>query len=252
MGDNLQEQFDRVNVFRRKALEQFETVVADGGWYDRYVDGADFDAITRNNLVEVFRKCETPLEREFFGRVVVQFAGRYPYALIIGEGPRLNDRWRIVCRSSVRMEIQKNIEIDGRRYRVDAVAYGLNFMTDHFTFDRSPLVVELDGHTYHSDDAAFERDRQRDRHFQENGYKVRRYSSREFFANKGVVATEFAEFLFSGSGFSDGNNPFAGRRKDLKDVLGIVRAAVRETSPQDGNSGMALSLAARKADRRGR
>lgn len=57
------------------------------------------------------------------------------------------------------------------------------------------VVVEQDGHSYHSDTNAFTRDRQRDRKLQAQGFSVYRFSGSEIHANPAKAVFELFEHL---------------------------------------------------------
>lgn len=54
------------------------------------------------------------------------------------------------------------------------------------------VVVEVDGRNYHSDPAAFIRDRRRDRLLTKDGYRILRFAASEVFADRQVVARDVA------------------------------------------------------------
>jgi very-short-patch-repair endonuclease len=56
-------------------------------------------------------------------------------------------------------------------------------------------VVELDGYAFHSDRAAFERDRERDARLQLAGYRVLRVTHRRLVEEPDAVITEVAALL---------------------------------------------------------
>ncbi|MDQ4040728.1 MAG: DUF559 domain-containing protein [Actinomycetota bacterium] len=57
------------------------------------------------------------------------------------------------------------------------------------------IVVELDGHAYHATREAFERDRERDRRLEANGYRVIRITWRQLRDDPGAVARDLAKLL---------------------------------------------------------
>lgn len=54
------------------------------------------------------------------------------------------------------------------------------------------VVVEVDGRSYHSDPAAFVRDRRRDRVLTKDGFRILRFAASEVFADRFIVAREVA------------------------------------------------------------
>ncbi len=60
---------------------------------------------------------------------------------------------------------------------------------------KQKLVVELDGHAYHSSREAFERDRERDRRLEANGYRVIRITWRQLRDDPRGVARDLARLL---------------------------------------------------------
>jgi very-short-patch-repair endonuclease len=62
-------------------------------------------------------------------------------------------------------------------------------------WQKQKLVVELDGHAYHSTREAFERDRERDRRLEAAGYRVIRITWRQLRDDPGAVARDLAKLL---------------------------------------------------------
>jgi very-short-patch-repair endonuclease len=62
------------------------------------------------------------------------------------------------------------------------------------------VVVELDGHAFHSSPDAFERDRRRDAHLQSLGFRTLRFTWRQLDGESGVVAERLAAVLAAGGG----------------------------------------------------
>lgn len=73
------------------------------------------------------------------------------------------------------------------RFRVDALAWR--------PFGYAPVVIECDGFDYHSDKAAFTKDRVRDRAFQEMGFRVVRFSGSEIHQNPIKAGTQLLRVL---------------------------------------------------------
>jgi len=59
------------------------------------------------------------------------------------------------------------------------------------------IVVECDGFDYHSDKAAFQRDRIRDRQLMEAGFRVRRYSGSEIYKDPIKAGRDLVDYLHS-------------------------------------------------------
>jgi very-short-patch-repair endonuclease len=82
-----------------------------------------------------------------------------------------------------RPRVNERLTIDGRWIEVDCA------------WPDRRVIVELDGHAYHSTRTAFERDRARDRALQAAGWRVVRVTWRQLHQDAGAVATHLARLL---------------------------------------------------------
>jgi hypothetical protein len=76
---------------------------------------------------------------------------------------------------------------------------GKSLRTDLFIWvpgdDAVKIIIECDGYAYHSSKESFQNDRQRDRLFQMNGYKVIRFSGAEINRDPVKVSSELLDLL---------------------------------------------------------
>jgi REase_MTES_1575 len=96
----------------------------------------------------------------------------------------MRQKWRIYGLSNT------TIQIEGRTLRPDLFVW----IPSRPSFK---VVVECDGFAYHSDKAAFSRDRGRDRILQQQGYQVFRFSGQEIFGDPIGTSHKFINYLFS-------------------------------------------------------
>ena len=84
--------------------------------------------------------------------------------------------------------IQPTMRLNGRAIRPDLAIW--------VPADPSvKIIVECDGFASHSNQAAFQRDRTRDRQLMEAGFRVRRYAGAEIYANPIATGRELVDFL---------------------------------------------------------
>ena len=81
-----------------------------------------------------------------------------------------------------------NLKVDDKTLRADAYIW----IPSDPDFN---LIVECDGYQFHSDQAAFGRDRKRDRAFAAAGYRVLRFSGREICEDPARLSIELFDYL---------------------------------------------------------
>jgi hypothetical protein len=111
--------------------------------------------------------------------------------------------------NSFHVMIQPKMRLDGKSIRPDLAVW---IPAD----PNIKIIAECDGFAFHSDKQSFQRDRIRDRRLMEIGFRVRRYSGPEIFANPITTGKDLADYLLS--------LPRVRRPKLLQDVQNQVRA----------------------------
>jgi hypothetical protein len=116
--------------------------------------------------------------------------------------------------NSFHVMIQPTMKLDGKTIRPDLAVW--------VPADPSiKIIAECDGFAFHSDKQSFQRDRIRDRRLMEIGFRVRRYSGPEIFANPIAAGRDLADYLFA--------LPRARRPKLLEDVQNQVRSLEQDS-----------------------
>lgn len=103
--------------------------------------------------------------------------------VILIRGLKLNDRFHLSMQSTL-----QEMKVEGRVIRPDAFIWVP-------TRPDFKLIVECDGYQFHSDKAAFTRDRKRDRLLHAGGFDVLRYSGGEIWSNPAEVALDLLGHL---------------------------------------------------------
>jgi very-short-patch-repair endonuclease len=127
---------------------------------------------------ELTRLCEASSGRKGTGRLSSLLAHHRPLPETRSE---LERRFLRLCRGAGLPQPAVNVPVGG--IEVDCLWRGTR------------VVVELDGYAFHSDRAAFERDRERDARLQLAGYRVLRVTHRRLVEEPDAVITEVAALL---------------------------------------------------------
>lgn len=115
------------------------------------------------NYLDSLAALESPIERQLF----------MAFALLRG-----NRKEKL---GPVIVAVQKSIEVDGRKYRVDIT----------LRFEDVQLAIECDGHDFHErTKEQAERDRSRDRALSKAGWLVLRFTGREIYRDALKCAEE--------------------------------------------------------------
>lgn len=85
----------------------------------------------------------------------------------------------------------------GSQIRCDQ--YVVDFGAAISMFNKPPLIVviECDGHEFHTSKDQFTRDKAKDRHLLQKGFRVMRFSGSEIYVDAGARAQEVIDFMFS-------------------------------------------------------
>lgn len=110
---------------------------------------------------------ESPAEREMLD-VLLRIVQTFVYLQSNSKGEHLI------------LEIEAQAELLGGKYRADWL----------IKLGTTAFVLEIDGFAYHADQAAFQRDRQRDRDMAAFGFKTVRFTAKELLAHPNQVETE--------------------------------------------------------------
>lgn len=130
------------------------------------------------DIPELTRLCEASSGRKGTGRLSSLLAHHRPLPETRSE---LERRFLRLCRGAGLPQPAVNVPVGG--IEVD------------FLWPGARVVVELDGYAFHSDRAAFERDRERDARLQLAGYRVLRVTHRRLVEEPDAVITEVAALL---------------------------------------------------------
>ena len=115
-------------------------------------------------------------------------AGKMPEEAYSGAVHMLGANGLVDYVNAFHVMIQPSMKLNGKTVRPDLAVW--------VPADPSiKIIVECDGFAYHSDPAAFQRDRTRDRQLMEAGFRVRRYAGAEIYANPIATGRELVDFL---------------------------------------------------------
>lgn len=135
--------------------------------------------------------CESPIEESFLNALVSQSEERELTALVL-EGAGFGRAYPVtdVSRGEYLLQIRQQAQVG--RYRFDFL---LEIISRRLRSSGS-LVVECDGHEFHerTKDQAM-RDRSRDRHIQECGAHIFRFTGREIHQDADRCASDCIDFL---------------------------------------------------------
>ena len=160
-------------------VEQFTPVVRDHLHFKM--------AVAVSELVECAKRCESPIE-QLLSVHLVRWVRTFNDKHYVVVGPDFEESGYFVD-----LQPQKEINVNGRRYRVD-------FLVDVVSLNDSPsvpsVVVECDGHDFHErTKEQARRDKRRDRDLQSAGYHVLRFTGSEIWRDPSSCAGEVARFV---------------------------------------------------------
>ena len=96
-------------------------------------------------------------------------------------------------RYQLEIEAQENIEIDNKVYRVDFIIRSVIVGCEEKYF-KKPLVIELDGHDYHSNKKQMQHDYERENQLKLNGYDVMRFTGSQIFEHPIMCVKKVYEY----------------------------------------------------------
>lgn len=142
-------------------------------------------------ILEIFNKCESPIEQLFF-LAYLWTTNPYP----VGDGSLIDRMDHMSPGAYVRIEPQRQLELEGSKYRVD---FSFELCGDSVTDSRNVLkhlIVEADGHDFHErTKEQASRDRSRDRTMARAGILVLRFTGSEIYRSAINAAIETRRML---------------------------------------------------------
>ena len=149
--------------------------------------------IVKNNVEQVYEKCESPIETMFFAAVVTHFAIRDPLGLLLSPHPKSPETKLYKMLPPLWDTLHLGLQIpmapfeDLPAIRPDGTAW--------IPSKGGAVFIECDGYEFHSSKDRFVADRIRDRKLQAQGFSVLRFSGSEIHADVLGTAASFLGYL---------------------------------------------------------